>query len=51
MAEDRVSGWLHLGRWYDIGTPQRLEDLDDWLAGRSDWPETAKRTEPMQIGR
>jgi MurNAc alpha-1-phosphate uridylyltransferase len=51
MAEDRVSGQLHSGRWYDIGTPQRLEDLDDWLAGRSDWPATANRTEPMQIGR
>ena len=38
MAEDRVSGRLHRGRWYDIGTPQRLGELDDWLAGRRAWP-------------
>lgn len=51
MAEDRVGGRLHRGRWFDIGTPQRLGELDDWLAGRSDWPATANWTEPMQIGR
>jgi N-acetyl-alpha-D-muramate 1-phosphate uridylyltransferase len=38
MIEDRVSGRLHRGRWYDIGTPQRLGELDGWLAGRGTWP-------------
>jgi MurNAc alpha-1-phosphate uridylyltransferase len=29
----RVSGELHRGRWSDIGTPERLRDLDAVLAG------------------
>lgn len=28
MAEHAVSGEVHRGRWVDVGTPQRLEDLD-----------------------
>lgn len=28
MAEGRVSGERHRGRWVDVGTPQRLTDLD-----------------------
>jgi MurNAc alpha-1-phosphate uridylyltransferase len=28
MAERRVSGELHRGRWTDVGTPQRLAELD-----------------------
>lgn len=28
MARDAVSGELHGGRWADVGTPQRLEELD-----------------------
>ncbi len=28
MARDRVGGRLHLGRWLDIGTPERLTELD-----------------------
>ncbi len=28
MAEGKVSGELHRGRWVDVGTPQRLEELD-----------------------
>jgi len=28
MAERRVSGELHAGRWVDVGTPQRLAELD-----------------------
>lgn len=28
MAGDRVSGEYHAGRWSDVGTPQRLADLD-----------------------
>ena len=28
MAADRVSGQTHTGRWVDVGTPQRLHELD-----------------------
>jgi MurNAc alpha-1-phosphate uridylyltransferase len=28
MAQRRVSGELHGGRWVDVGTPQRLAELD-----------------------
>lgn len=28
MAEDKVSGEIHGGRWVDVGTPQRLTELD-----------------------
>ena len=28
MARARVSGEHHRGRWTDVGTPQRLEQLD-----------------------
>jgi MurNAc alpha-1-phosphate uridylyltransferase len=28
MAAGRVSGAQHTGRWIDVGTPQRLEELD-----------------------
>lgn len=28
MARDRVQGARHAGRWVDVGTPQRLADLD-----------------------
>ena len=31
MAEGRVSGEHHRGRWFDIGTPQRLDELDRML--------------------
>lgn len=31
MAERRVSGELHRGRWTDVGTPQRLAELDTEL--------------------
>jgi len=27
----RVNGELHVGEWFDIGTPQRLAQLDQWL--------------------
>lgn len=30
----RVSGEHHRGHWWDIGTPQRLTELDRFLAGR-----------------
>ena len=31
MAQGEVSGEHYRGRWYDIGTPQRLQALDDEL--------------------
>lgn len=31
IQEDRLSGELYAGRWYDIGTPQRLTALDTEL--------------------
>jgi MurNAc alpha-1-phosphate uridylyltransferase len=31
MREGRVTGEYHLGTWSDIGTPQRLGELDSWL--------------------
>ena len=34
MAAGRVSGEHHRGRWTDVGTPQRLADLDARLATR-----------------
>lgn len=33
MARSRVSGERHAGRWTDIGTPQRLAELDRELDG------------------
>jgi MurNAc alpha-1-phosphate uridylyltransferase len=32
MSENRVSGELHNGRWFDVGTPQRLHELDAALS-------------------
>lgn len=37
MARSRVSGEYHRGRWTDVGTPQRLQRLDEAL--RSDVPD------------
>jgi MurNAc alpha-1-phosphate uridylyltransferase len=31
MGQDRVGGQIHRGHWYDIGTPERLDELDQWL--------------------
>ncbi|MDX1802556.1 MAG: nucleotidyltransferase family protein [Alcanivorax sp.] len=31
MAEDAVSGEHHAGQWWDIGTPERLRELDALL--------------------
>lgn len=36
MAGGRVSGEHHRGRWFDIGTPERLAGLDALLAGERD---------------
>lgn len=32
-AQDRVGGMRHAGSWFDIGTPQRLMELDARLSG------------------
>ncbi len=34
MDRGQVGGRLHLGHWHDIGTPERLDALDRWLAAR-----------------
>jgi N-acetyl-alpha-D-muramate 1-phosphate uridylyltransferase len=36
MAEGQIAGSFHRGRWTDVGTPQRLAELDAGLrdAGR-----------------
>lgn len=31
MRQQAVSGQYHRGIWHDIGTPERLKQLDDWL--------------------
>jgi MurNAc alpha-1-phosphate uridylyltransferase len=31
MAQGKVSGEHHAGRWIDVGTPQRLHELDTEL--------------------
>ncbi|MFN2348685.1 MAG: N-acetylmuramate alpha-1-phosphate uridylyltransferase MurU [Thioalkalivibrio sp.] len=31
MATDQVSGEYHEGSWLDVGTPERLAQLDAWL--------------------
>jgi MurNAc alpha-1-phosphate uridylyltransferase len=33
MAEDKVSGFCHQGLWVDVGTPERLKDLEQRLRG------------------
>jgi MurNAc alpha-1-phosphate uridylyltransferase len=33
MSMDRVGGRLHRGEWWDIGTPERLAELDRRLGG------------------
>lgn len=33
MAREQVSGEHYTGRWFDIGTPQRLAELDEMLRG------------------
>ncbi len=35
MEQDRVRGARHTGQWTDVGTPQRLADLDAQLAARA----------------
>jgi NDP-sugar pyrophosphorylase family protein len=32
MAKDLVSGEVHRGEWHDVGTPQRLAELNEQVA-------------------
>lgn len=32
MRQQQVSGQHHAGVWHDIGTPERLKQLDEWLS-------------------
>ncbi|MBV6273559.1 nucleotidyltransferase family protein [Alcaligenaceae bacterium CGII-47] len=32
IAQRRVSGMHYTGHWVDVGTPERLAQLDDWLS-------------------
>ena len=34
MAQGALSGEYYAGRWFDVGTPQRLQQLDEWLQPR-----------------
>ena len=34
MQQQRVSGQHHTGMWHDIGTPERLNQLDQWLRSK-----------------
>lgn len=36
MAAGRVSGELHAGRWVDVGTPERLAELDAEIRSHED---------------
>jgi MurNAc alpha-1-phosphate uridylyltransferase len=36
IARDALGGELYQGRWWDIGTPQRLADLDAFLRATSE---------------
>ncbi len=38
IAEGRVAGARHGGHWVDVGTPERLRALDDWLRRTSGTP-------------
>jgi MurNAc alpha-1-phosphate uridylyltransferase len=31
MAKDRIGGEYHAGQWVDVGTPQRLADIEQLL--------------------
>jgi MurNAc alpha-1-phosphate uridylyltransferase len=38
IAQGRVSGEHHAGRWTDVGTPQRLQELDNGLCASQNTP-------------
>ena len=48
MAGERVTGEHYHGLWLDIGTPERLSDLDTLLRGRKDKQE--RKDERERIG-
>jgi|TARA_B100002003_G_C14155325_1_gene556121 MurNAc alpha-1-phosphate uridylyltransferase len=36
MEENKVSGEIHNGMWMDIGTPERLQEINDMVTGSPD---------------
>ncbi|MDH4394739.1 MAG: nucleotidyltransferase family protein [Limnobacter sp.] len=44
MAQGRVTGELHLGLWLDIGTPARLNDLNEYLNHKVEMKEMPKES-------
>ncbi len=50
MAEKLVSGELHAGRWIDVGTPQRLDELDRQLRSPSHGGTSARKAPPAMPG-
>ncbi len=34
IAQDRLQGEIYDGAWWDVGTPERLQALEDWLLQR-----------------
>ena len=43
MNAGEVTGQHHAGRWIDVGTPQRLAELDRELGARRTEPRNAAR--------
>lgn len=43
MAADQISGEVHRGQWMDIGTPERLKQLDEQLNHANLQPSTTRR--------
>lgn len=35
VEQKRISGSLLPGRWFDVGTPERLQEIDDYLAAQA----------------
>lgn len=35
IAEGKAAATLHLGQWHDIGTPQRLSEINAWLVNQT----------------
>ena len=36
MSENKVSGEIHSGVWVDVGTPERLQEVQKWYAASSE---------------
>jgi MurNAc alpha-1-phosphate uridylyltransferase len=51
MDKDRVAGIYHSGRWFDIGTPERLDQLDAQLREQTPDSTTFNSTNPNRTGK